>query len=77
MLLDATVYSSFMVHFFSAWNTAAVDNFVCITMRDSCPDVWAYNDLVGIGDCEAKLAALPLFQPRLLEGEESYIDGNT
>ena len=65
-------------HFFSALSTHAVDNFVCQTMRDSCPGVWAANELTTIGECEAKLAALPLFQPRLLlEGEESYVDGNT
>ena len=29
-------------------------------MRDSCPDVWAANDLNSLGECEAKLAALPL-----------------
>jgi len=41
-------------------------------MRDSCPDVWAANELTNIGECEAKLAALPL-----AEGEEFYVDGNT
>ena len=41
-------------------------------MRDSCPDVWAANELTNIGECEAKLAALPL-----AEGEELYVDGNT
>ena len=41
-------------------------------MRDSCPDVWAANELTNIGECEAKLAALPLAQ-----GEEFYFDGNT
>ena len=63
---------SFIEHFFSGLNTPAIDNFVCKTMRDSCPDVWAANDLTSIGECEAKLAALPL-----AEGEEFYIDGNT
>lgn len=46
--------------------------FVCKTMRDSCPDVWAANDLNSLGDCEAKLAALPL-----AEGDDFYIDSNT
>ena len=41
-------------------------------MRDSCPDVWAANELTSLGECEAKLAALPL-----AEGEELYTDGNT
>ena len=41
-------------------------------MRDSCPDVWAANELTNIGECEAKLAALPL-----AEGDEFYVDGNT
>ena len=41
-------------------------------MRDSCPDVWAANDLTSLGECEAKLAALPL-----AEGDEFYFDGNT
>ena len=41
-------------------------------MRDSCSDVWAANDLTSLGECEAKLAALPL-----AEGEELYVDGNT
>ena len=50
----------------------AVDNFVCQTMRDSCPDVWAANALTNISECEAKLAALPL-----AEGDEFYFDGNT
>ena len=59
-------------HFFSALSTHAVDNFVCQTMRDSCPGVWAANELTNIGECEAKLAALPL-----AEGEELYVDGNT
>ena len=61
-------------HFFSALSTHAVDNFVCQTMRDSCPGVWAANELTTIGECEAKLAALPL-----ADGEELYyyVDGNT
>jgi len=41
-------------------------------MRDSCPDVWAANELTNIGECEAKLTALPL-----ADGEELYADGNT
>ena len=41
-------------------------------MRDSCSDVWAANDLTSLGECEAKLAALPL-----AEGDEFYFDGNT
>ena len=63
---------SFLAHFFSALSTPAADNFVCQTMRDSCPDVWAANKLTNIGECEAKLAALPL-----ADGEELYVDGNT
>tara|TARA_B100000780_G_scaffold81914_1_gene55896 strand:+ start:198 stop:812 length:615 start_codon:yes stop_codon:yes gene_type:complete len=63
---------SFLGYFFSALSTPAVDNFVCQTMRDSCPGVWAANELTNIGECEAKLAALPL-----AEGEELYVDGNT
>eukprot|EP00964_Phaeocystis_antarctica_P077701 scaffold48264_cov58-Phaeocystis_antarctica.AAC.4 len=41
-------------------------------MRDSCPDIWAANELTSLGECEAKLAALPL-----AEGDEFYVDGNT
>ena len=41
-------------------------------MRDSCPDIWAANELTSLGECEAKLAALPL-----AEGEELYFDSNT
>ena len=41
-------------------------------MRDSCSDVWAANDLTSLGECEAKLAALPL-----ADGDEFYFDGNT
>ena len=41
-------------------------------MRDTCPDVWAANELTNLGECEAKLAALPL-----ADGEELYVDGNT
>jgi hypothetical protein len=41
-------------------------------MRDSCPDVWAANDLTSLGECEAKLGALPLF-----DGDLAYFDGNT
>ena len=63
---------SHLAHVFSALSTPAVDNFVCQTMRDSCPDVWAANDLTSLGECEAKLAALPL-----AEGDEFYFDGNT
>ena len=63
---------SFIGYFFSALSTPAVDNFVCKTMRDSCPAVWAANELTNIGECEAKLAALPL-----AEGEDLYVDGNT
>ena len=63
---------SFLAHSFSALSTPAIDNFVCQTMHDSCPDVWAANDLTNIGECEAKLAALPL-----AEGDEFYVDGNT
>lgn len=63
---------SFLGYFFSALSTPAVDNFVCKTMRDSCPAVWAANELTNIGECEAKLAALPL-----AEGEYLYVDGNT
>ena len=71
-LLAATVAPDMLDRLFSAFDTPAADNFVCQTMRDSCPDVWAANDLTSIGECEAKLAALPL-----AEGEEFYIDGNT
>ena len=42
-------------------------------MRDSCPAVWAANDLNSLGECETKLAALPLFA----DGDDFYIDGNT
>ena len=63
---------SFLAHFFSALSTPAVDNFVCKTMRDSCADVWAANDLTSLGECEAKLAALPF-----AEGDSAYVDGNT
>ena len=63
---------SYLAHFFSALSTHAVDNFVCQTMRDSCPDVWAANELTTIGECEANLAALPF-----ANGEELYLDGNT
>ena len=60
-------------HFWTALSqSASVDSFVCQTMRDSCPAVWAANDLTSLGECEAKLAALPL-----AEGEEFYMDGNT
>ena len=41
-------------------------------MRDSCPDIWAANELTNIDECEAKLAALPL-----ADGDEFYFDGNT
>ena len=41
-------------------------------MRDSCPDIWAANELTNIDECEAKLAALPL-----ADGDEFYVDGNT
>ena len=41
-------------------------------MRDSCPDVWAANDLNSLVECEAKLAKLPL-----AEGDDFYVDGNT
>ena len=63
---------SFLAHFFSALSTPAADNFVCQTMRDSCADVWAANDLTSLGECEAKLAALPF-----AEGDSAYVDGNT
>ena len=36
---------SFLDHMFSGFDTQAIDNFVCETMRDSCPDVWAANNL--------------------------------
>ena len=52
--------------------TPAADDFVCRVMRDSCPDVWAANDLTSLGECEAKLAALPF-----AEGDLAYADGNT
>jgi len=53
-------------------DTPASDSLVCQIMRDSCPAVWAANDLTNIGECEAKLAALPL-----TEGEDHHIDGNS
>ena len=53
-------------------DTPAADSSVCKVMRDSCPAVWAANNLTSLGECEAKLAALPL-----AEGEEFYMDGNT
>ena len=53
-------------------NTPAINSFVCETMRDSCADVWAANDLTSLGECKAKLAALPVD-----EGEILYRDGNT
>ena len=52
--------------------TPAADDFVCRVMRDSCPDVWAANDLTSLGECEAKLAALPF-----ADGDLAYADGNT
>ena len=63
---------SFIDHMFSAFKTPAIDNFVCETMRDSCPDIWAVNNLNNLTECEAKLKALPLS-----EGDDFYIDGNT
>ena len=36
---------------YSSLTTPAVDNFVCTTMRDSYPDVWAANDLTSLGEC--------------------------
>mmetsp|Transcript_14319 Transcript_14319/g.33761 ORF Transcript_14319/g.33761 Transcript_14319/m.33761 type:complete len:337 (-) Transcript_14319:238-1248(-) len=66
-------HPSFINQLFSvSMYTPAIDNFVCHTIHGSCPDVWAANDLVSIGECEAKLAALPL-----AEGDEFYVDGNT
>ena len=59
-------------HFARAMDTPAADSFVCHVMHDSCPDVWAANDLTSVGECEAKLAALPL-----TEGDHHYIDGNS
>ena len=53
-------------------NTPAINSFVCETLRDSCADVWAANDLTSLGECKAKLAALPVD-----EGEILYRDGNT
>ena len=53
-------------------DTPAADSSVCKVMRDSCPAVWAANDLTSLGECEAKLAALPL-----TEGEDHHIDGNS
>ena len=47
---------SFIGYFFSALSTPAVDNFVCKTMRDSCADVWAANDLTS---CEPNKTGLP------------------
>ena len=41
-------------------------------MRDKCPDVWAANNLASLGECEAKLGALPS-----AEGENFYADGNS
>ena len=41
-------------------------------MRDKCPDVWAANNLASLGECEAKLGALPI-----AEGENFYADGNS
>ena len=52
--------------------TPAADEFVCRVMRDSCPDVWAANDLTSLGECEAKLAALTI-----VDGDLAYFDGNT
>lgn len=34
-------------------------NYVCETMRDSCPDTWALNELSSAEECKAKLEALP------------------
>ena len=53
-------------------NTPASDSAICRVMRDSCPRVWAANDLTSLGECEAKLAALPF-----AEGDSAYVDGNT
>ena len=53
-------------------DTPAADSSVCKVMRDSCPAVWAANDLTSLGECEAKLAALPF-----AEGDSAYVDGNT
>jgi len=53
-------------------NTPAINSFVCETLHDSCADVWAANNLTSLGECKAKLAALPVD-----EGEILYRDGNT
>ena len=37
-----------------------------------CPDVWAANDLTSLGECEAKMVALPF-----ADGDLVYVDGNT
>ena len=53
-------------------NTPAINSFVCETLHDSCADVWAANNLTSLGECKAKLAALPVD-----EGEILYRDGKT
>ena len=70
--LRSTDAPDFLIRFFSSVKTPVADEFVCRVMRDSCPDVWAANDLTSLGKCEAKLAALPF-----ADGDLAYIDGNT
>lgn len=64
--------ADFLGSFFSTFNTPAADNFVCQTMSDACPDVWAANGLTSLGECAEKLVALPL-----ADGEDFFVDGNS
>ena len=67
-----TVAPDFLSRIFSSIITPAADDFVCRVMRDLCPDVWAANDLTSLGECEAKMVALPF-----ADGDLVYVDGNT
>jgi hypothetical protein len=63
-----------LAHFFETWagstNSSARD-FVCSTMEESCPSVWASNGLTSQQNCLDTLDALPIVQ------DGAYIDGNS
>lgn len=56
---------------FGMFDTAAMQAFVCQTMRSSCSDVWEFNGLTTMEECMAGMAELPLFS----DGPHARLDG--
>lgn len=48
-------------------NSDSTRDFVCMTMRDECPDIWNENKLYSIDECKIKYLNLPVADAELFD----------